>query len=591
MKSLVNATVTTAALLVLSACSGAEVSPDPMIPGPESAEPTVDEPEVVPMPGDPVPGEPETTKKKKKKKPKTDVADLGAVNDLVQNENWTSEAVERYRTALRSDRSNRKAAIGLAKVLLRRGETSEARAAVSEYLSSAPKDTEALGLLAAIYIARDEARMGLDDIRGRVENDPEDLSKQVVLMRIMIAAGEQRRAIERIRELLRKDEVNIDLMKTLARAYISLGKFRTARYILEKRVKDLMRNQIDADIAYMMAHILKNTSKDVRTQVDAYQLVISLRPDLAEAHNNLGLIYYRTRNYTQAAQEFLVAFRLAPGLVGAKLNLANAYKALRDYEKSRDTYLEITAVHPNYEQAYYNLGVLYFENEFGELKKKALLAKSVDYFDQYRKVLGPRLSPQDPVNGYIAEARDLMKQIDQASAEEEKMRAERVAKFKKFEPDAKAKIAALEGIRADLENRALGWVSAGNEEKAEEYSTLLTEFDDLYGGSLEALKDAMAAQDGDEVEAIMGDFEWADEEFLPKVEGPLAEDPPPAAGGPSGTEAPPPTGGEPVVEPEPVAEPVAEPVVEPVAEPVAEPVVEPEVEPEVEPGVDGPPVE
>jgi len=565
-----------ASLVLLAACSGAEVSPDPTV---TPADPVVEpapEP-VLEAPGDPVAPEPEP---EPVAPPSAEVADLGSVNELVQNESWTDEAVERYRSVLRSDRTNRKAALGLAKVLLRRGETSEARAAVSEYLSTNPKDSEALSLLVAIYIARDEARMGLDDVRARVEADPEDLSKQVVLMEIMIAAGEQRRAIERIRDLLRKDEVNVELMKTMARAYISLGKFRTARYILEKRVKDLLRNQIDADIAYMMAHILRNTSKDVRKQVAAYQLVIQLRPDLAEAHNNLGLIYYQTRNYTQAAQEFMVAYRLAPGLVGAKLNLGNAYKALREYEKSRDIYLEITKAHPDHDSAYYNLGVLYFENEFGELKKKELLSKSIDYFELYRKALGPRLSPQDPVNGYITEARDLIKQIEAAAEEEEQMRQERIAKFKQLEPDAQAKISELSDLRAELESRALGWVSAGNEEKAEEFNTLLTEFDDLYGGSLEALKDAIKMQDGDEIEAVMGDFEWADEEFLPKVEGPLAEDPPPASAG----------GAEPASGP---ADITAEPVGEPVAEPVAEPPVEAEIEPEPAPelGDDAPPVE
>ena len=576
MKTFLNMILALALVLMVTACSGADISPDPTVPGPETAEP---DPTVVDLEPDPEPGgepvvepEPEFIPMEPASTP--GVTDLGTVSELVQNEAWTTEAVESFRAVLRSDRVNRKAALGLTKVLLRMGKTSEARAAVSEYLSSKPGDLEALHLLVAIYIARDEARMGLEDIRARVETTPNDLARQEVLMRIMIAAGEQRRAIERIRDLLRKDEVNVPLMKTLARAYISLGKYRTARYILSKRVKELLRGQIDADIAYMMAHILKHTSKDVRKQVAAYQSVIQYRPDLAEAHNNLGLIYYQTRNYTDAAQEFAVASRLAPGLIGAKLNLANAFKSLRDYEKSRDTYLEIVAAHPDYERAYYNLGVLFFENEFGELDKKALLAKSIAYFEEYRRALGPRLSPQDPVNGYIVEARDLIKQIEQAVLEEETMRQERIAKFKKLEGEGEAKIADLESMRGEIEKRALGWVAANNEEKAELYNTLLTEFEDLYGGSLQALKDAMKSQDGDEVEAVLGDFEWADEEFLPKVEGPLAEDPPPAG------DATPPA--------EPIAEPIAEPVVEPVVEPEAEP---PVVEPEPSTDDDGPPVE
>ncbi|MBM4370764.1 MAG: hypothetical protein FJ098_03875, partial [Deltaproteobacteria bacterium] len=91
-----------ALLALLAACSGADVSPDPLA-GPAAGEPSAPD-----LPGgEPVPEEPPPAETDVEPPPPMEVPGLGTVTELVQNPAWTDEAAERFRSVLRSDRTNR----------------------------------------------------------------------------------------------------------------------------------------------------------------------------------------------------------------------------------------------------------------------------------------------------------------------------------------------------------------------------------------------------------------------------------------------------------------------------------------------------
>ena len=57
-----------------------------------------------------------------------------------------------------------------------------------------------------------------------------------------------------------------------------------------------------------------------------------IRPDYAKAHNNLGMVYYKTGRLDDAIKEFETALDLNPRFSGAKRNLGEVLKAKRDEE-------------------------------------------------------------------------------------------------------------------------------------------------------------------------------------------------------------------------------------------------------------------
>ena len=52
---------------------------------------------------------------------------------------------------------------------------------------------------------------------------------------------------------------------------------------------------------------------------------IELRPDYAEARNNLGVLLVRQRDYAQAEEQFTTCIRLVPGFDQSYINLARLY--------------------------------------------------------------------------------------------------------------------------------------------------------------------------------------------------------------------------------------------------------------------------
>jgi len=64
--------------------------------------------------------------------------------------------------------------------------------------------------------------------------------------------------------------------------------------------------------------------------MDEYQTAIRLKPDYAEAHNNLGIIYAKQGRLDEAILEFRVALSLKPDFIDA-LNNLKLNEAIKKY--------------------------------------------------------------------------------------------------------------------------------------------------------------------------------------------------------------------------------------------------------------------
>ena len=94
---------------------------------------------------------------------------------------------------------------------------------------------------------------------------------------------------------------------------------------------------------------------DYATAAAEYQTVLKLRPELAEVHTNLGLVYYLQGKNDEAIKALQRALELRPDILGANLFLGTAYVRTNQYEKSLDP------LNPKEARAYLNLGLSYSE--------------------------------------------------------------------------------------------------------------------------------------------------------------------------------------------------------------------------------------
>ena len=484
----------------------------------------------------------------------------------------------------------------LAVVKVRLGKSNEAIDSAIKAFETDPKAVDA-GRLAIALLARAGRLPEAESLaEAAAAKDVKNVDLQNLKVDVLVERREYLRVIETARRLLKQDEINVPVMKNLARAYYLMGKEKTARYVF-KRAQELVKN--DPEILYYLALISDKTERDRKKVLAAYGKVIAARPDFPEALNNVGMVFFGTRNWELAAEKFAEAVKFAPGVAEFKLNLANAQRNLNNFEEADRIYQELIEQRPEHAATYYNRGLLFLENDFGGLDKETRLRKAADLLKQYKDVVGRELRAEDPADLYIKEAIEMADEVKKGKEEELTMQAELAEKLKNLAPQAEVKVKELEDVRKKLVAGMEAWKSVENADKVALFQEVITGFDEMVMTMVADLRSAVENKVVEDIEYLLPELDVALEDFQPTIDEAFEEPPPevqvpPEAGeevapGEEGTGA---GDLEPVVEGDATGELVPEetPFEEPTVEPVeAEPPVE--EEPLVEPAEEGPPIE
>ncbi len=111
-----------------------------------------------------------------------------------------------------------------------------------------------------------------------------------------------------------------------------------------------------------------------------YQRAIDIEPDNADAHNNLGFITYRYKNYRSSIRHFTDAANITGNhpLENADYyyNLATAHEQLGEWDDARKAYINAISNDPNHYSAHYNLGSLYLGPLGNYVEAQRLLEKA-----------------------------------------------------------------------------------------------------------------------------------------------------------------------------------------------------------------------
>jgi tetratricopeptide (TPR) repeat protein len=96
---------------------------------------------------------------------------------------------------------------------------------------------------------------------------------------------------------------------------------------------------------------------------------VKLRPDYAEAINNMGTIYYAGKSYRQAIKLYQKALRLEPDSASILSNLGTGYFARKNYELAFDAYQKALALDPDVFEHRSSMGVLLQERSVEDRAK------------------------------------------------------------------------------------------------------------------------------------------------------------------------------------------------------------------------------
>jgi tetratricopeptide (TPR) repeat protein len=126
-------------------------------------------------------------------------------------------------------------------------------------------------------------------------------------------------------------------------------------------VQESIKQKADDALAYdTLGLLLGKAGSDPQAVREQFRKAIQLRPNLAEAHNHLGLALIQTGGDDAAIKEFREALRLNPNYAEAHGNLGAAVTSNNDEEAIRELELAIS-LQPDSVKAQYNLAMAYLQ--------------------------------------------------------------------------------------------------------------------------------------------------------------------------------------------------------------------------------------
>ena len=118
-----------------------------------------------------------------------------------------------------------------------------------------------------------------------------------------------------------------------------------------------------------LAVLLKKLG-EINFAILSYVTALNLKPDYIQAYNNIGLIYFETNEIQKSKFFFDKAFKIDSNNEITNFNLGNIYYIQKKLCKAEFHFKKAIKVNSTYIEAYYNLGILYHNQEKIELAKK-----------------------------------------------------------------------------------------------------------------------------------------------------------------------------------------------------------------------------
>ena len=224
-----------------------------------------------------------------------------------------------------------------------------------------------------------------------------------------------------------KKSFNIYEAFKLATQYHVNKKFKEAKKLYNEILK------IKPDYANALNNLgeLFRAEGEIKKAKICYEKAIKANPNLASSYNNLGLVYKRNKDNIKAKDLFLKSIEIDPNFANPNYNLGIIYKELGDYKKAKSYYEKVIKINPNHADTYNNLAII--NEELGQTQN----AK-----ENYNKAI--KINPKHSIalwNSHILafdinEALSILKKISEIDNQNIK---------------AKIMIGALEGYKGNYE--------------------------------------------------------------------------------------------------------------------------------------------
>jgi tetratricopeptide (TPR) repeat protein len=247
----------------------------------------------------------------------------------------------------------------------------------------------------AILLARtghaQEAERALDKSASAAGNSPRLLA---VRAEIKSMAGDSADCQQLAQEALAKQPDSKEAMLVVARDFYRSHRWDLARYALQAILDGTPDGAIpprdpgNPEALLLRALIERETPGQRKQAIRDFDAAAARRPDLVEAHVNLGEMKLEAGNAGEALEPLEKAVKYAPNLAVARLDLGDCYRLLgraadakRELDKSTSLDSTLAGVH-------YDFGLLYLfsQNVPGVASADDQLTKAIGELETYRSM-------------------------------------------------------------------------------------------------------------------------------------------------------------------------------------------------------------
>ena len=204
-------------------------------------------------------------------------------------------------------------------------------------MSSVGADKSPKGHLNAAKILRSQGEFAASAYEYFLIKDNPQFRKEssLALGDIMKIMGQPQKSAFYYEQVVQTDPKNADLQLKLARAYEEID------------------NAEGAAKAYNLALQNSSEKEDILISLEKiWQQKVTLNPQDAEAHANLGVVYQKQAKYDLAMAEYRKAEEINPANANTRLNLGTLYQFQKNYDGAIAAYNSIIQLYPNHVEAH-----------------------------------------------------------------------------------------------------------------------------------------------------------------------------------------------------------------------------------------------
>jgi superkiller protein 3 len=240
--------------------------------------------------------------------------------------NRVSCAIAAFEGALKLENQNWEAHYNLAVALLGKGDRARATRELQTAIQQKPDSVSSHFALGSVFEGEKKLGAAEEQFRSTLKLDPRFAPGAIKLSQVLIAEGKPQAAVACLEDALRQPAADQaeSLQAALGIAYAENGEMEKALATLND--------------------------------------LVAAKPDSADAHFNLGLLYVRkgqSPDEQEAVTEFREALRRDQNMDPARLALGQALLSLQKYSDAAPVLLEYTRRQPKDAQGFYALGLAY----------------------------------------------------------------------------------------------------------------------------------------------------------------------------------------------------------------------------------------